>query len=239
MTSLAWRFVEALALELAPAEREVALGDLIETRTNAWHGIREILGLVMRRQLQLWKSWRPWLASLGVAFPCSLILMGFSFAISRELGDRFSFGRHLAYSTIGSMDGISIVCQIVVLLICSWAVGFTVKSLSQRTFVVSAFCCFLSCLFCLFRFHHQSMSRFCLLLFLPPAIAGFRFSRRGKTLGRGWVVALSVAGTFSMAVLAGRANFWTLNWALLGPTWYLSVRRSGLKSILENGNTSL
>ena len=52
MTDLAWRIVEVLALQLAPAEREAALGDLIETRTTAWCGMREISGLVARRQLQ-------------------------------------------------------------------------------------------------------------------------------------------------------------------------------------------
>jgi hypothetical protein len=56
MTSLGWRLVEALALQLSPAEREVALGDLIETQSTAWQATCEVFGLVARRQLQLWGS---------------------------------------------------------------------------------------------------------------------------------------------------------------------------------------
>lgn len=241
MIKLLWRFVEALALQLAPAEREVALGDLIETRTTAWRGIFEMFGLVMRRHLQPWKNWRPWLAAPGLALPCSLMLMGFSFSISMELRDRLVFGGRLGYSTIGSVNGASIVCQIVVLLICSWAAGFTVESLSQRTFLVSAICCFLPCLFCLWRFHHQLLPRVCLLLFLLPAIVGVRFSRRSGKISPRWAVTLALAGTTSMMVLVARTNLWILNWALIGPVWYLVVRsvRSSLKPILENESTLL
>lgn len=240
MTNLGWRLVEVLALQLAPAEREVALGDLIETQTNAWQGIREIFGLLARRQLQLWRSWRPWLAAPGLAFPCSLMLMGFSFAISMELRDHLWGGR-LTYLPAGPAEGVSILCQIVVLLICSWTAGFTVESLSRRTFVVTAVCCFLPCLFCLTRFHHESLPRLCLLLFLLPAIAGVRFSRRGGAISRRWAVTLALAGTISMAVLAARGSFWALNWELVGPAWYLVVRpvRPGLMPILQNEDTIL
>lgn len=239
MINILWKLVEGLALQLAPAEREAALGDLIETRTTAWRGVLEMLGLVMRRHSQLWKSWRPWLAAPGLALPCSLMLMGFSFAISIELEDRFLFGGTLTYSTVKSVDGAAIVCQIIVLLICSWAAGCTVELLSQRTFVVSAVCCFLPCLLCLLRFHHQSLPRICLLLFLLPAIVGVRFSRRGGKISQPWAVTLALTATISMAVLAARVNLWTLNWALVGPAWYLAVRsvRSNVKPILENGST--
>ena len=239
MTNVLWKLVESLALQLAPAEREAALGDLIETRTTAWRGVLEISGLVMRRQLQLWKSWRPWLAAPGLALPCSLMLMGFSFAISMDLKGRFLFAGSVTYSSVESLDGAATVCQVLVLLICSWAAGFTVESLSRKTFVVSAVFCFLPCLFCLSRFHHQSPPRICLLLFLLPAIAGARFSRRGGKLSQQWAVTLALAGTISMAVLAIRENLWILNWALVAPAWYLAVRsvRSSIKPNLANGST--
>ncbi len=241
MTNLLWKLVEGLALQLAPAEREAALGDLIESRTSAWRGLQEISGLVMRRHSQLWKSWRPWLAAPGLALPCSLMLMGFSFAISVELGDRFLSGARRGYSTVGSVDGAAIVCQVIVLVICSWSAGFTVESISQRTFVVSTVCCFLPCVLCLLRFHHQSLPRLCLLLFLLPAIVGVRFSRRGGKISRRWAVTLALTATISMAVLAARVNLWTLNWALVGPAWYLAVRgvRSSPELNLENGSTHL
>jgi hypothetical protein len=237
MTNLGWRFVEVLALQLAPAEREVALGDLIETRTPAWQGICEITGLVVRRQSQLWRNWRPWVAAPVLAFPCSLVLLGFSFAISTELRDRFISASPMSHAAASPAEPILFLCQMVVLLVCSWTAGFTVESLSRRTFVASAVCCLLPCLFCLMRFHHESLSRLCLLLFLLPGVAGVRFSRCGGAIRRHTAIALALAGTTSMAVLAAHANFWALNWELIGPAWYLAVRslRSGRTTILENG----
>ena len=37
-------------------------GDLAECRTGAGRALREVLGLVIRRQVALWFDWRPWLA---------------------------------------------------------------------------------------------------------------------------------------------------------------------------------
>jgi hypothetical protein len=237
MTNLGWRLVEVLALQLAPAEREVALGDLIETRSTAWRSIWEIAGLVARRQLQTWATWRPWLAAPGLAFPCSLVLLGFSFAISTELRGCFFSRGPMSHSPASPAEAAWFLCQIVVLLVCSWTAGFTVESLSRKTFVASAVCCFLPCLSCLMRFHHESLSRLCLLLFLLPGIAGVRFSRCGGAISRRWGIALALVGTISMAVLAAHGNFWALNWELIGPVWYLAVRsvRSGRTTILSNG----
>ena len=60
MRNISWKIIEAIALQLTPTEREIVLGDLLETRESAWRGTREILGLVIRRQLQLWNGWNPW-----------------------------------------------------------------------------------------------------------------------------------------------------------------------------------
>ena len=63
-------------------EREVVLGDLAETDRGMWRGLGDVLGLAARRQLALWRSWRPWAASFGLALPASLFLMGCSVAAS-------------------------------------------------------------------------------------------------------------------------------------------------------------
>lgn len=224
MTKGGWRIVEVLALQLAPAEREVVLGDLIETQSDVWCGIREIVGVVVRRQAQPWESWRPWLAAPVLAFPCSLMLIGFSFAISVEFRDRVLLGARLSQSSAGSMEPVSVLCQILVLLICSWATGFTIESLSRRTFIASALCCLLPCLSCLIQFHDESLPHLCLLLFLLPAIAGSLFSRRDRTVSPRWAVALALAATIAMADLSVRRDFWMPNWELVGPVWYLAVR---------------
>ena len=84
-----WRCVEAAAGLLAPVEREVVLGDLAETDRGAWRGLGDVLGLAARRQLALWRSWRPWAASFGLALPASLFLMGWSVAASGAVAGLF------------------------------------------------------------------------------------------------------------------------------------------------------
>jgi len=223
MRNIAWKLIEVMALRLTPTEREIVLGDLIETRETALRGMREISGLVVRRQLQLWNGWRAWLAAPGLALPCSFLLMGFSFAISSELRTHFAYGLQLNLSWAQPAEAVSLLCQAVVLIICAWAAGFTVESISRRTFVVSAICCFLPCLFCLLRFRQESLPRLCLLLFLFPAIAGVCFSRRGGTINRRRAFALVLAATICMAVLAVRGHLWVLNWELIVPAWYLAI----------------
>jgi hypothetical protein len=166
------------------------------------------------------------------------VLLGFSFAISTELRDRFFLAGTSSHALASSAELLSFLYQIVVLLVCSWTAGFLVESLSRKTLAASAVCCFLPCLSCLMRFHHQSLPRLCLLLFLVPGIAGVCFSRCGGAIRRHTAIALALAGTTSMAVLAAHANFWALNWELIGPAWYLAVRPvcSGRTKILENGD---
>jgi hypothetical protein len=223
MRNIAWKLIEVMALQLTPTERELVLGDLIETRETALRGMREISGLVVRRQLQLWNGWSPWLAAPGLALPCSFMLMGFSFAISSDLRNRLVQGWQLGFFPIEPGEFTSLLCQVLVLLICAWAAGFTVESVSRRTFVVSAICCFLPCLFCLLRFRQESLPRFCLLLFLFPAIAGVCSSRRGGKINRRRAFALALAATICMAVLAVREHLWVLNWELIVPAWYLAI----------------
>src|SRR4051812_31040391 len=92
IAGMRWRFVEAAAGLLGPSEREVVLGDLAETESSVWRGLGDVLSLAAWRQLDLWKSWRPWAASIGLALPASLFLMGWSVAasgaVARLLGEQ-------------------------------------------------------------------------------------------------------------------------------------------------------
>jgi hypothetical protein len=223
MRNVAWKLIGVMALKLTAEEREIILGDLIQTGETGWQGLRDVSGLVMRRQIQFWTGWRPWIAAPGLALPCSFLLMGFSFAISLELRTRFAYGLELNLSSVQPAEAVSLLCQVLVLMICAWAAGFAVDSVSRRTFAASAFCCFLPCLFCLLRFRQESLPRFCLLLFLIPAIAGVCFSRRGGTINRRRAFALALAATICMAVLAVRGHLWVLNWELIVPAWYLAL----------------
>ncbi len=83
MTEISWSFVKVAARLLEGDEREAVLGDLREAARAACAELLDVFGLAVRRQLSLWKDWRPWLASFGMALPGSLLLMGYSLSVSQ------------------------------------------------------------------------------------------------------------------------------------------------------------
>ena len=220
MTAITWPFVEAAAHLLERDEREAVLGDLAESGESAWQMLLQVLGLGIRRQALFWKSWRPWLAALGLACPSSFLLMGFSFSISsmylQSIGPNISRGTLLsAGSPVWLLVG-----QFLLLLGCSWTAGFTVGSLSKRTLWASIVASCLPCLFCLVRFHVQSLSRFCLFLFLLPAIWGAHHGLRRSRIQFGPAIVLALAITAWMA-LSWSSGSWILYLALIWPAWYI------------------
>jgi hypothetical protein len=226
MTSASWPLVEIVARLLEGEEREAVLGDLEEGKESAWRGLFGVLGLICRRQVELWKSWRPWLAGFGVALPSSLLLMGASLTVS------WSYQRllcpellHAASLTRGS-GFLLLLCQAIVLTGWSWTGGFVVGTVSRRTLWASTLLCYSPCLFCLARFRVDSLPRFCLLLFLLPAVWGVRRGLRISRIGLGWAMAVAIAVTVLMipAWSTGGAHLWSLNWALSLPAWYLVVK---------------
>jgi hypothetical protein len=82
MNASAWPLVEFGTRLLDPEEREVVLGDLAETDETAWRGLQDVFGLVLRRQVVLWRDRRPWVAGFAVAFPSSYLLMTASFSVT-------------------------------------------------------------------------------------------------------------------------------------------------------------
>ena len=51
--------VRLTARALAPGECEIVLGDLAECGSSGPRALFDVLGLVVRRQLLIWTSWRP------------------------------------------------------------------------------------------------------------------------------------------------------------------------------------
>ena len=100
MTSSLWSLVELAARPLDRDERDAVLGDSLEAGDSSWRALSGVLGFVLRRQLLLWKGWRPWLA-FGFAVPCTWLLMVVSLSVTctseRLLGlNLFSPGPHRA-----------------------------------------------------------------------------------------------------------------------------------------------
>jgi hypothetical protein len=216
-----WRLVALAAGFLERDEREAVLGDLAEAGEGWWHGLLGVLGLLVRRQFDLWQNWRPWLAAFGLAFPFSLTLMGISVSIAWTCS-HFGASRIL----VGSAPSagywlLSLLCQCCLLLSCSWAGGVVVGSISRPTLWVSAALCLLPGIYCLSEFHVRSLPAFSLFLFLVPALLGVRQGLYRFNLRRYSALGLAAVATVSMVYLWSCGKFWILNWALLWPAWYL------------------
>jgi hypothetical protein len=205
MTSM----VEIVAGLLQPDEREAVLGDLTESGATAWNRLLSVLGFVARQQLESWRSWQPWAAS-SVALPGSLLLLGVSFALSKN---------SLSLLHRGPIRG-SVVLEALLLLAWAWTSGFVVGSLSQRTRWVSAALCAAPCLSCVLRFHETSLSRFCVLLFLAPAVVGAAQGMRHVRLHISMATALALVMTALMLAWSGMS---ARNWLLLLPAGWLVV----------------
>jgi hypothetical protein len=217
-----WTLTEGAAQLLERDEREAVLGDLAEAGEGAWRGLLEVLGLVSRRQVALWRSWRPWFAGFGLAMPCSFALMGISVSIS--LTGRHYFGANLqSPMASGGFDALGpLLFRGILLLASAWAGGFVVGSISRRTLWVSAALCLSPCLFCLERFRIESLSRYCLLLFLVPAWFGVRAGMRCLSMSRRIAMILASMVMLSMILLWRSSGVWVLDWVLLLPPLYLA-----------------
>jgi hypothetical protein len=73
-TRVSWWLVDVVSRLLDDREREVVRGDLAECSCHASRALREVFGLVLRRQAALWVDWRPWLTVAGVVIPIGLLL---------------------------------------------------------------------------------------------------------------------------------------------------------------------
>jgi len=221
MTTISWSFVEVAARLLEGEEREVVLGDLREAGEGGLQGLLDVFGLAFRRHLVLWKDWRPWVASFGLALPGSLLLMGFSVSVSQTY-------QRLFHPTILKATGLAVgpgltllLCNVFLLAAWSWTGGFVMGSISRRTVRVSAALSFLPCVFCLARFRVESLSRFCLLLFMFPAVWGVRRGLQISQIRLRTALILAVAITLLTSPTWSSSGSWIPNWALSWPAWYL------------------
>jgi len=212
VTGTAWWCVEAASGLLEPREREAVLGDLAEAGDSMLRGLFDVLGLALRRQALLWKSWRPWVSAFGVVLPNSFQLMGFSLLVSETFRRMFGQG-------LGS-DGMRLLlCRIVLLTILAWSCGFAVGMISRRTLWASIAACFLPCLFCLSRFDMPHQSPLSLLLFMPFALWGARQGLRQLRLRLSSAITLAVAAT--VLTIVGWPGPWIFMLALIWPGGFM------------------
>lgn len=209
-----WLCVEAAAELLAPLEREVVLGDLAETECGPWRGLSDVLGLAARRQLALWRSWRPWAASFGLALPASLFLMGCSLAASGAIADL------LHAPSSGPLLWRSL--SRLFLVICwAWMAGFAVGAVSRGTLWASLLGCCTPCLYCLSEWPGHGLSELQLLIFLVPGLWGAWRGQRDLRLGLRWALFLAVMAMFT-PFMWGKDG-WMYGCWLLWPGCYLAA----------------
>ncbi len=221
MTNLGWALMDFVSQVLEPSEREAVKGDLVEAGENGWQALLSVMGLVIRRQAHLWKNWQPWLAAFGLAVPSSFLLMGLSISVSHSY-QQWIQANILSTTKLTVGPGLALLlCNAVLLSGWAWAGGFVVGSVSRRTLWVSATLSFAPCLFCLERFRIESLSRFCLLLFLPPAIWGVYRGLQIARIKLGSAIALAVALTLLTIPTWGSKGAWIPSWVLSWPAWYL------------------
>jgi hypothetical protein len=220
-TATSSQLVDLVSRLLPPHEREVVQGDLVESGESAWQSLLAVGGLVMRREAALWRNWRPWLAAFGLALPSSFLLMGFSLSVSRAYQQLIS-GPILHATGVTLGPGFALfLCNVLLLAAWAWTGGFVVGSVSRRTVWVSAALSFAPCLFCLERFRVESLSRLCLLLFLPVALWGAHKGLQIARIKRSSAIALAIAVTALTIPTWSSGGAWIPNWALSWPAWFL------------------
>jgi hypothetical protein len=149
--------------------------------------------------------------------------MGFSLSVSQTY-------QRLIHPAIFKATGLTVgpgftllLCNVFLLIGWSWTGGFVMGSISRRTVRVSAAISFLPCIFCLARFRVESLSRFCLLLFLLPAIWGVCSGLQIAQIKMRSALILAAVITLLTIPTWGSKGLWIPNWALSWPAWYLVV----------------
>jgi hypothetical protein len=209
-----WRCIEAAARLLAPLDREVVLGDLAEMDQGAWRGLGDVLGLAARRQLALWRNWKPWAASFGLALPASLFLMGWSVAASGAVASLLGEPAHARLLWLS-------LSRLFLVISWAWMAGFVVGAVSRGTLWASVLACCGPCLYCLSKWPGHGLSGLRLLIFVLPGLWGVWRGRRDLRLGLGWAVFLAAVATLA-PLMSGKGE-WLHNSWLLWPGWYLAA----------------
>ena len=226
MTSNLWPLVELAARPLERDEREAVVGDALEAGGGIWQALSSVLGLVLRRQLLLWKSWRPWLATFVFGLPGAYLLMIVSISVTCTY-DRL-MGMKVDHLAPTGHEGFALLfCHIFLLIAWSWASGFILGSLSPKTLWLNAALCFLMVLTCDDHLRTMTLSRVAPFLFLVPAIWGVYQGVRTVRLKR--TTAFLLAATITVLMIAAWTNsaLWIVNWLLLCPAWFLVAMARG------------
>lgn len=142
MTRMGWRLAEWTSQLLDPDERDVVRGDLAECGVGGWRALREVIGLVIRRQAACWADWRPWVTLVTIVLPIGLMLShvsrwwadgyAFDFLVYGRLWD-FSYLDYPGWRRSVALLVWSGTISAAALAGWSWTSGYVLAALSPRT----------------------------------------------------------------------------------------------------------
>lgn len=219
MKQSSWWLVGKLSRLLEPDERDAVRGDFAEAGVSGGRALRDLLGLVVRRQAALWKDLRPWLALVGLVAPVGYLLslaslqlgayLSLQFRTMWNIGERYRSGL-----TVGEEIAV-LACGCVALLLWAWTSGFVLGALARRTVWVHGALVFLVWL--AFGSWVVAQPFFSILFFVPilfhavlfllPSIGGVRWGLRIGTLSVRQAIPLA-ASVATITVL----TIWTGTW---------------------------
>ncbi|MCC6392445.1 MAG: hypothetical protein IT167_17730 [Bryobacterales bacterium] len=148
MIRLSWWVMDIVSRVLEPDERDAVLGDFAESHESFVPALRDLLGLMLRRQVELWKDWRPWLAPVGLLAPAAVVYgkppVGELWLAWSEVQLRTMWAYGVRYQTGMTVadDVVKWICVSLLLICWAWSGGLVVGALSGRTTWVHP------CLFC-------------------------------------------------------------------------------------------
>src|SRR5260221_6958233 len=130
MMHFGWSLLTFLARALEPPERDVVLGDLAESGAGFGPALRDLLGLIVRRQVGLGASWRPWLALFGVCGLAGLSLSRIVFRLNNDLYKRYA--AHYGTDLTDRQEMAFFLCMAGWMMFLSSGCGVVLGSLSRR-----------------------------------------------------------------------------------------------------------
>jgi hypothetical protein len=216
-----WSMVEIVSKLLDGEEREAVLGDLLEANESAVRALLEVFGLLLRRQGELLRESRAWVAGLTVSLPSGYLLMNVSVSVSCTFRRLILHKFFDAWWPTGNEGFLLLFYHIFLLIVWSWAAGYVVGYLSPKTVWLSTVLCFVPTFLCLENFPLVSLEKAHLFWFLFPATVGVYHGARKVRISPQLATALAAVAVFMMISAWNSNALWYLNWALLLPLSYV------------------
>jgi hypothetical protein len=211
MSQFCWWFVGILSRGLEPDERDAVRGDLAESGASGTQAFRDVIGLVVRRQVELWKDWHPWLALAGLVGVAGVLLSEIAFQFDAEIllqvRTYWRHGVHFGTGLSVGEDAVYLVLLFLALFSWSWAGGFLLGALSGRATWIAG------TLFCLVSFLGNTALRGALsmsVLMIPFLLAAIWGMKRGYRM-RALQFRQALLFAASVAILTSLLT-WTSGW---------------------------